>query len=149
MRFQREWASGVINEIFPLIAKHYEEISLFKDIPLNPDFETYEAVDRMGSLRVFTARSDEGSLVGYEVFFIRKHPHYGASIQATQDLLFLLPEYRRGFEAISFLKWNGEELKREGAQLIYRAVTERNDYSRLLNWLGFEKTETLYVRRVD
>jgi len=54
----------------------------------NPNVGVYEASDKSGALRIFTARQVE-LLVGYQIFFVCSHPHTMQSIQAVQDILFI------------------------------------------------------------
>jgi hypothetical protein len=58
--FQRERSVDLWPEITPLLEQHWQEIAHYKDIPLDPDVERYNAMDEQGLLRCFTAR-DAGS----------------------------------------------------------------------------------------
>jgi hypothetical protein len=77
----------------PTSRTHWREITHYADIPLDPDIDTYNTMEVIGALRCFTAR-EQGRLVGYAVFFIRHNLHYRSSLQAMQDVLFVLPEHR-------------------------------------------------------
>ena len=77
-------------ELGPVISAHKEEIAHYKDIPLDPDWDAYYALQEAGALRPFTMRDPEaGALQGYAVFFVRRNAHYRASLQAMQDILYL------------------------------------------------------------
>ena len=41
MKFQLEKAQDVFQEMLPLLSQHWEEISHYKDIALEPDIEAY------------------------------------------------------------------------------------------------------------
>lgn len=92
--FTRERYGEVIDDIKPLLAEHHRELALYQDdIPLDPDFDLYEQLDRSGVLRVYTAR-DNGRLIGYAIFVVReRHGHY-AHRWAVNDILFIVPERR-------------------------------------------------------
>lgn len=146
--FKREsFSLDLLDEMMPLLKNHYGEIALYKDIPLSPAKSTYENADKAGFLRIYTMRHNH-RLVGYEVFFIHKHPHYSETLEAVQDILFLSPEMRRGLLGYQFLKWCDGELENDGAQVIFRCVSNRYDYSPLLKRLGFMAHDTVYSRRV-
>lgn len=145
IHFGREYHSNIVDEILPLFKKHHEEISKFKDVPLDPDFAIYDACEAAGVLRLYTARK-QGKLVGYAVFIMRKHPHYQSIVQANQTLLFIDPDHR-GF-GMKFIAWCDEQLKADGVGMIQHGVTERCDFSLILKRLGYELTERLYVRRI-
>lgn len=146
MRFCRETVEGVASDILPLIEKHYSEIARYPDIPLDPDFHHYKQLERIGVLRVFTTRTDLGSLIGYGVFILRSHPHQKTTLQAFQDLLFIDPDHR-GF-GVSFIGWIDHQLKAEGVQVTFHTVTERFDFSSLLLRMGYELTEKTFSRRL-
>lgn len=146
MIFQRESAETVIKDIIPLIFDHYEEAAKYKDIELKPDFGQYLLADQAGLTRIFTMREEE-RLVGYAVFFLRKHIHYQQSLQACQDLLFVLPSYR-GSSAIDFIKWCDEQLKEDGVEVVSHTVTMQRDFGIVLSRMGYEQTEIIYSKRL-
>lgn len=145
-RFLRETFDEVIHDIEPLIRKHYEEIARFKDIELKPDFNLYKSAESLGNLRIFTARTNDHKLIGYALFFLRDHPHYSNSTQASQDLLFIDPD-ARGF-GLRFISWCDDALREEGVEVVYHMVTERFDFSAILMRLGYEPHEQIYARRL-
>jgi|SRR5208283_2620057 len=87
----------VIGEAAPMLKEHYHELSAHKDIELDPDFELYEKLSAAGALRVYTVRDGStifAPLVGYALFFIRKHMHYKQAGWAVNDLVWLHPKFR-------------------------------------------------------
>jgi GNAT superfamily N-acetyltransferase len=143
--FQRESFADVIDEIKPLLEKHWQEIAHFKDIPLAPNWAGYEAAEKAGSLRIYTARKDE--LIGYGVFFIG-NMHYATTKIATQDILFLLPEHRQGGVGYRLIRFCDEQLNAEGAQAVYHHVKhEVCDFGPLLKRMGYVAVDTIYGRR--
>lgn len=135
-------------EMFPLWKEHYKEIALYKDIPLSPSFAVYDNAEKNGMLRIFTARN-EGKLVGYEVFFIHPHPHYSLAIEAVQDILFLSHDMRRGSIGYRFLKWCDQQLESSKAQVIFRCISNMNDYSVLLERMGYRQHDVVFSRRIS
>lgn len=148
MIFARETVGDVRDEMLPLIQIHYREIASFQDIELCPDFQLYEAAEKMDAIRIYTVRSEtEGELVGYAIFFIRHHPHYKNSLQATQDLLFIHPDHRG--PGMKFVSYCDEQLKNDHVDVVYHLVTTRFDFSPILKRLGYEKNETIYAKRLS
>lgn len=136
-----ERLGDVLKEIGPLLAIHHDEISLLK-LEINPNVQLYERLEALNALRIFTYRVD-GVLKGYATFFVGPHPHFQHSKQATNDMLFIHPEYRgRGMQ---FMKWCDGQL--QDCDVIYWSVTTRCDFSNLLKRMGYEESETRYVRR--
>lgn len=148
MRFQRERAQDVFDEIMPLAQKHWEEISHYKDIPLEPDKEMYFKIEDTGSLRVYTCRDDDNSLIGYAVFFLKHNLHYKSSFQAAQDLIFVHPD-RRGCGR-PFIKWIEETLKAEGVQIIYQHLKLATPHTiEFFKKIGYEPVDLIVAKRLD
>lgn len=147
MRFQLEKLVNVVEEIFPILEAHYKEIAHYRDIELKPDWEKYHMLDRGGFMRLFTARSTCGELLGYAVFLVQKNLHYSASLQAHQDILYIKKE-NRGTGG-KLIKWCDEQLKLEGVQVVYHHVKEAHNFGPLLERMGYELVDRIYGRRLD
>lgn len=148
MKFKREPASeDLFSEAWPLLEAHYKEIAHFQDIELNPDFETYLNVDKLGALRTFTARDESGELLGYAVFFVRANIHYKASLQAVQDVIYIDKD-RRGF-GHKFILWCDKELAREGVQVVYHHVKFEHNFGAMLERIGYSLVDLIYTKRLD
>ena len=98
-----ENVGDVRKDIEPLLALHYEELCLNKEaMVLAPDWGRYYALEKLNKLLIFTAR-DAGKLIGYSVFFADVHIHYGASLVAVNDVIFVHQDYRNKFSLGSFI----------------------------------------------
>ncbi len=149
MNYQREDLTPKLwDEMMPLFVRHWREIAHYQDIELKPNVEFYETMFKHGCLRVFTVRKDE-ALVGYSVFFVKPNPHYMGSIQASQDILFLAPEFRKGSVGARFIKWCDEELKSDGVQAVYHHVKTAHNFGPMLERMGYECVDLIYARRLD
>lgn len=140
-----EKIDDMIDEVHLLLVLHYEEIAHFKDIKLNPDFDTYFKLDQQGLLRIFTVR-DQGRLIGYNVFFIKEHLHYMDSLQAVQDVVFIKKEHRGG--GGEFIAWCDEKLKSEGVQTVYHHVKAAHNFGKMLERQGYELVDLIYGKRL-
>ena len=148
MEFKKErYSEQLVCELLSLLQQHHEEVSHCPDVPIEPDFNIYRKMEDMGILRIFTAR-ENGEIVGYSVFFVSASIHHKSKLQAAQDLLFLRPDYRRGFTAYRFIKWCDDQLRADGVKSIFQYVNVKSDFGSLLERMGYNKFETLYVRRV-
>lgn len=146
--FAEETLSEAREDIEKLMRGHWEEIAFFKDIPLEPDYDTYGKIEFFGKLRIFTVRL-EGELIGYAVFLLSPALHYRSSMQAIQDVLYLHPNYRRGGTGGRFIKWCDDQLKLANVQVVMHHVKVAHDFGPLLERLGYQKTDTLWARRLD
>ena len=145
---QRERAHDLWDEAQPLLAAHWREIAHYQDIELAPDRALYEAAEDVGSLRCYSAREGE-ALIGYVVFFVRHAPHYRHSLQAVQDVLFVLPEHRKGMAGVRLIKHAEDALQAEGVQVVYHHAKRTNLVGRLLGRLGYDLVEEIYCKRLD
>lgn len=146
---KEEFTEKLIGEMAPLWRGHYDEIAKYKDIPLDPDIDVYRSIAASGGLRIFTFRDSAGSLHGYEIFFVKNHPHYKTCLTASQDILYLCPETRKGFMGYKFIEWCDKELRSEGVQLVIQHVKESNNFSSVLRRMGYVDHDRIMTRRLD
>lgn len=147
MRYRREQACDVFDEMLPLLEKHYLEIAHFRDIAFEPDKEQYLKIDELGLSRVFTARNVEGKLIGYAVYFVRSNMHYKSSLQAVQDVIYI-DRAHRGFGA-EFIHWCDVQLNLEGVQAVYHHVKVAHNWGPMLERLGYKMVDLIYTKRLD
>jgi len=154
MRFALEpYSEELVREMRPLWEEHHDEIPQL-DMPLDPDLETYDLMQKSGTLRIFTARLGgaadawDSMLVGYQIFFVMNHPHRRYSLEATQDILYLEPEVRKGIVGVKFIRWCDEQLKAEGVKTIFHQISAKNDFGKIFTRMGYELMDLTYARRV-
>ena len=131
----------------PLLQSHWREIAHYQDIPLDPDFTQYAALEDAGALRTYIARDAEGGMVGYAVFFVKANIHYKSSIQALQDILYIHPG-SRGM-GLRFIKWCDDQLRQEGVQVVYHHVKKEHNFGPALERFGYQLIDLIYGRRLD
>lgn len=147
MTYQREPVSHVWDEIQPLLAKHWEEVAQFQDIPLSPSRQYYDGMDLAGLLRIFTVRDGDHRLIGYNVYSVSPSAHYRTSKLANQDVIFMDKDARGG--GLRFLSWCEDYLRAEGVQVVYNHVSARNDFGAALERRGYVLAEKIYSKRLD
>ncbi len=144
--FQQEFLCQVKDECVPLIESHWEEVAINKeDIKLNPDWETYEKLEDLGMLAIFTARSS-GKLVGYLVVFLTKNLHYKDHLFASHDLIYLDPDYRKGMTGVRLIKFTEKCLRQDGVSVMTMNTKVKNPFDPILERLGFNLTERVYTK---
>ena len=145
--YKQERLATVYAEMFPLLERHYFEISSDLDIPLSPDQDCYYNMENAGVLRIYTSRDLDYKIIGYAVFFVRHNPHYKTSLQAVQDVLYIDPDCR-GFGA-DFISWCEAQLKLEGVQKVFHHVKVKHNWGKLLERMGYDHVEHIYAKRLD
>lgn len=144
--YQIEPFSQLIEELKPLLQSHYEEIARHRDkIALNPDYDKYRELDRMGFLHGVTVR-DDGKLVGYFLSFVTPHLHYKNHIFSSNDVVFISKDYRRGTIAARMFKFAETTLKEKGVTKMHVNVKLANDFGSLLERLGYMPIERIYEK---
>jgi len=146
MKFQQESIAECFDEAMPLMEEHWEEIAHYKDVPLEPDYEFYLAAETAALLRVYTARNDEGKLIGYAVYFIRRAPHYKSVVYGVQDVLFISKGHRG--TGGRFILWCDEQLKLDGVNFVFHHIKAKHNFGKLLERLGYNLIDLIYSRRL-
>lgn len=148
IKYQREiFTQELFDESFPLLRAHYEEIAAHKDIALDPDIHQYLKIEAIGNLRAFTARDENGVLIGYAVFFVVPHMHYQQSKNAMQDIIYIDRE-RRGFGA-KFILWCDAQLRNESVQVVSHHIKAKHNFGAMLERLGYTLVDLIYQKRLD
>lgn len=148
MDFKQEFLATCFEEAGELFELHYREIALNQDaIKLNPDIEQYEEAERIGALKIFTAR-DEGKIVGYFAVLVTRSLHYADHIYANNDVIFLHPEYRKGFTASKLIKFALDCLAQDGISMVFINTKLHRPFDILLRRLGFDHVENVYAKRL-
>lgn len=146
MKFQKELIKDIWTEALELLEQHWQEITHFKDIALNPDWSSYFTLEENGIMRCFTVR-DDSKLVGYCVYFVRPNMHYKQSVQAVQDVLFIKKD-KRG-HGREFIQWCDEQLKSEGIQVVYQHVKAAHNWGPMIERQGYELVDLIYAKRLN
>lgn len=83
-----------LEEVKPLLQKHYEEIALNQDkVPLDPQYDIYLARAARDEILLVTVR-EAGALVGYFVGFVTPALHYRTCLTLQMDIFWLEPLVR-------------------------------------------------------
>lgn len=141
--------STVAEEIKALTPLHWEELARNKDdVPLDVDWTFYETLDRVGALAVYTVR-DEGYLVGYAGYIVRKHPRYRTTMWAVSDVFWVHPDQRDGKVGNALFAFIEESLRAKGVAVMH--TTHKIDHPApglLLRRRGHVMIEAGYSKRL-
>lgn len=147
LSFAREaFTEQLMAELGPMLREHLDELS-HAGIPVSIDEGAYLAFEANGTLRVFTVR-EGGRLVGYAVFIVANSPHHASSLQAIQDMIYVLPDYR-GYAGARLLHFADGELREDGVQVAFHVVNAKRDWGALLERMGYEPVERVFMKRLD
>jgi len=146
--FQEEYASGLKDELLPLLELHWKEIARNKDqIKLNVDWEAYKTIEDSGALHAVTAR-DDGKLIGYIISMVSPNFHYRDWIMAHCDVLFMHPDYRGNSTFIKLLKFTEKSLQKRGVVNFYIHMKLAHDFGSLLERYDYAAIERTFEKQL-
>lgn len=145
LAFGIESVLDVWPELVEIHRQHWFETEAYRHgQPFAPSCERYHRFEQIGWYILFTAR-DGSKLVGNLGVYLSPSMHTQQLI-ATEDTLFLLPDYRRGRNAVDFMEYAEAECWRRGA--VELTVTAKNDrVGRLLVMLAYEPVSVQYSKQ--
>lgn len=114
--------------------------------PFKPEFERYNQYDKLGWLITFTVR-DEGRMIGYSLIYVTPSMHTQQTI-ATEDTIFLLPEYRKGRNGLRFHQFVETELLNLGVKEIIVTAKPGSAACRILDYMGFQVINHQYSKHL-
>jgi len=133
-----------LEEVQPLLPRHWEELALNKDkVPLAPQFEVYLERAARGEAMAVTLRSG-GELVGYFVGFVAPGLHYKTCLTLIMDIFYVAPEFRGNMGGVKLFRAVEREARRRGVQRMFVGSKWHKDSSYLFERLGYEKVEVTY-----
>lgn len=145
--FRVESLRAILPELEPLHAAHFEETEKhLAGFELKPDYAYMAERERMGTLVQFTARDEPGKLVGNLRMYLSTSLHTG-SLFAEEDTFYLAPEVRKGFAALSMLRYAEDMLTGALGVREVRASTKIvNAASKLMDYRGYAHVANQYIK---
>lgn len=135
------------DDMVKLAAQHWKETQAYRhNQPFDPKFERYNAYEKIGCFLQFTVR-DNGRMVGYGGAYIVPSMHTQRLI-ASEDTWYLLPEYRKGWNALKFFKFMESECVKRGAIEVSLTVPEGIGTGVLCERIGYAKIAALYSKQI-
>jgi GNAT superfamily N-acetyltransferase len=139
-----DWLEN-LTELKEVIKDHYEELSVTKTFPLDPDWEAYKQILDVGRLKFVTCKED-GVLIGYIIFFVMPHLHYKTCLTAFEDIYFLKKEYRKGRIGLKMFQFAEKLLKEQGINRIIYNTKVHSDNSSLFEYLGYSFMDKVFTK---
>jgi GNAT superfamily N-acetyltransferase len=138
----------VVEDNFHLIKEHWDEVMTYGEFePIEPLWEIYRMLEKAGNLISFVARKD-GGVIGYAVFHLQPNMHSRNIKTASNDVVFLKKECRKGGVGKSFLEYCDEQLEKLGVNMIIWFVKPKPDFSGVLKAMGYHHQTSSYARYI-
>lgn len=147
-KIQREDFNEVKDQVDELTHKNWEDTGLSKyGIKLNPDWDIYETLNKSYMLGVYTVRK-QNNLVGYLTVVSREHHHYKNTVFASNDILFIEKEHRKGLLGYFLVKYAVKDLKNLGADVLLFTSNIDKPYDSILKRLDFQPLEKVFIKKL-
>jgi len=144
---EEAFTTELISKVASMIVEHHHEVSSFKSLKIKPSFDLYSSLYENGFLKIYCIKY-EGEIVGYNVFFVRKHHHFDM-MHAVQDLIYLQKRFRGRLIGYRFIKWCDERLKELGVDVVYSHVNSEHNFGRMLERQGYQLIDYVYAKRLN
>lgn len=150
LRFAVEPLSSCYPEVDALGRAHWKETEGYRHGQLyNPDWKRYFSNDAAGWYFMCTARPwnscvVQTPMVGYAGMYVMPSMHTQQPV-ASEDTFFLLEDYRKGWNAIKFIRFIEAQCRKRGA--IEIGWSDKKGKGRLLEYLGYEVVASQYSKQ--
>lgn len=135
-----------LEEMKPLFPEHWKELGLFQDkMPLNPQYNVYYAREVLGELVMPIVRKD-GKIIAYWPTFIAPGMHYGSTLTATMDILWVHPDHRQDGVGSLLFETLKNELVRRGVEVWYVGSKNHKQIEWFFHGTGFKPVETYFAQ---
>ncbi len=146
LSFGVEYLADIVDDIHPLHEAHFQETEKHRlGFGLDIDYDYLIATERSGGLIQFTARTEDGRLVGNIRMFLDTSLHTG-TLYASEDTFFILPDYRKGFAALRFWQYMEQIVRQLGAREIRTDSKVINKVHKLNEYCGYTHVANKYVK---
>ncbi len=153
LTFHIETIDTVIDEIQELLPAHCAEAfshTLVGRVDAGSvDFSIYRALEQANALHITTARTKEGKLVGYAIYFLAPDAHNKSELTATSDAFYLHSEHRKGWDGFNMLKFTERKLADRGVKHIVNVLPFRpfrRGYFNFMKRLGYISASVQLVK---
>lgn len=143
--FAIEPLASIWDEMISCAQQHWLETSMHADGDvLDARLERYEAYERAGWYVECVARHD-GEFAGFCGMYLVPSMHT-QELLATEDILYIKPEYRHGRNGFRFYQYIEDEMRRLGAKKIMLTAPPESVANRILQNLGCKLTAHQYSK---
>ena len=144
--YQTEGFKDCLPELKDLFEDHYQEIGNDpENIKLNPDYDTYFELERLGKVHLVTVRYNN-KIVGYNLSLLAPLLHFKHILNAHNDAIYVDKEYRKGTVGYRLIKFTMVSLKNLGVDCITIHTKTKQPFDRLCEKLGMTLVERNYIK---
>lgn len=159
--YTEELNDKLFKELLPLLDLAKKEVYDIKDNKALSNSMVLESIEnnnvnyfyflelqKKGMLNICTIRNEKNELVGHWTLNLTFHPQSKNLLIANCQNLFIIKEYRKNNNAINFIKYTEEVLKKRGVKSITFGVNPQLNTDRLLKMLGYSIEEIVLSKEL-
>lgn len=129
-----------------LFAAHYEEVAKNRQTtPLDPHWGRYEALEDSGQLIALAAWEGD-RIIGYSVCLVTENLHYGSTVMAHNDVLYVEPAHRRSRLGLQLMRESERLAVARGAKRMTWHAKEGTALAAILPKIGYGVHEIVFAR---
>lgn len=140
IRFAYETVEQCWDELVPMVQEYFESIGK----SYLPAYDRYREYEEADSLFVVTAR-DGHRLVGIAVMYVCRSMHTQL-LGGQEDLFYLRPEYRKGWNALKLLSMAEEKCQEKGCVEINMSAAIGSKSGAILSGRGYGIVSQQYCK---
>ncbi|MBF0583292.1 MAG: hypothetical protein HQL80_03540 [Magnetococcales bacterium] len=145
MHFESVRYLDVYQELEKLARIHHGEVGAV-GLSFNVDHGKLVREDRAGALVTVVAKEGVNKLIGYAIFVVQTSLQDRTALVASETAFFLHPDARRGRNALRFVQAAERIVSKHGIRKIVYHIDMRNDFSRLMHFLGYRDVERVVCK---
>ena len=132
-------------EICKFVQAHYDEVNVFKDRPLDINWDQYLKIDAAGNYRLVVARID-GELVGWIGFFVYDHLRHIGYKMAKEDWYYVVPKFRKQGIGRALFQHAETVLQKANVHRVLLSCKVNHDHSELIQSLKYTHHEKNFTK---
>lgn len=147
-RIERIVGTDKIEECWDLLEEHRKELATHQHLMvLNPDINRYLDLEENGCLLSLAVYKGE-EIVGYSVTILAYALHYADLTMASNDVLYLRKDLRKGAWGVRLIKETEKYAKERGAKLMLWHGKENTAFCELMPRLGYRIQDIMFSKEL-
>ncbi len=134
----------------PLLEQHWAELAPRKHLMgIDPQWDRYEQLEKLGCLLILLAHDEDNQLVGYSVNVVMQHMHFANLRYCHNDLLFVAPANRNAGLGRQLIKATEIAAKESGAELLVWHTRPATALELVLRRRGYAPDFIYYAKELN
>jgi len=135
-----------LDALWPLLRAHRLELATHLDLmPLEPQIDTYKALEKAGKVLSIVLESDEG-IVGYSINIVSQNLHYSPLRICQNDVIYVSPSYRQEGGGRALIRATEIYAKELGCAMVLMHAKPETRLDKVLPSYGYGVQDVIWSR---